>query len=66
MSATERLLLRPDEAANAIGVSRAKIYDLIARRQLPSVKVGCSIRVPVGALKEWIDAQLKAEASEAR
>jgi len=54
----DRLLLRPDEAATAIGVSRAKAYQLIAAGQIPSVRIGCSVRVPVDALKEWINRQL--------
>jgi excisionase family DNA binding protein len=62
MNATERLLLRPEEAAAAIGISRAKAYELIARREIPSVRVGSSLRVPVDALKQWIERQLKAEA----
>lgn len=63
MSATERLLLRPEEAAESIGISRAKAYELIARREIPSVKVGSSLRVPVDSLKQWIAQQLKAGAA---
>lgn len=51
-------MLRPAEAADAIGISRSKIYELIASGSIPSVSVGKSRRVPVGALREWIDRQL--------
>lgn len=51
---TEKLMLRPIEAADAIGVSRTKAYELIASGEIPSVKVGGCVRVPVDALKKWI------------
>jgi excisionase family DNA binding protein len=60
MAETERLMLRPSEAADAIGISRSKAYLLIAEGKLPSVKVGGCVRVPVVALKAWIDEQLQA------
>jgi len=58
---TERLLYRTHEAAEAIGVSRARAYQLIAAGVLPSVKVGGSIRVPVDALRRWITEQLESQ-----
>jgi excisionase family DNA binding protein len=65
---TDRLMLRPTEAADAIGVSRSKAYELIARGDIPSVKVGGCVRVPVKALNAWIERQLteRAEAETAR
>jgi len=56
----ERLLLRPVEAAEAIGVTRSKIYELRASGDLPSVRIGASMRVPVDALRAWIAEQLDA------
>jgi excisionase family DNA binding protein len=55
---TSKLLLRPAEAADAIGVSRSKAYELIASGQTPSIRVGGSVRVPIQALQEWIEAAL--------
>ncbi len=54
---TQKLMLRVQEAAEALGVSRAKAYELIAAGQIPSVKLGGCIRVPVAALERWIGAQ---------
>lgn len=54
----ERLLLRPREAAEAIGVGRSKVYELLASGKLPCIRVGSSVRVPVDALRAWIDRQL--------
>ena len=34
----DKLLLRPTEAAAAIGVGRSKVYELLARGDLPSVR----------------------------
>ena len=53
-------MFRPAECADAIGVSRSKVYELIAAGEIPSVKVGGCVRVPVDALRAWIDRQLEA------
>ncbi len=50
----DKLLLRPEEAAQALGVSRATVYLLLARGTLPRVYVGRSMRVPVAALNRWV------------
>lgn len=60
---TERLMLRPTEAADAIGVSRSKAYELIAKKEIPSVHVGGCVRVPVEALRAWIASQLQNDAA---
>jgi excisionase family DNA binding protein len=54
----DKLLLKPQEAAETLGVSRSKAYELIAAGTIPSIRVGCSVRVPVAALREWIALQL--------
>lgn len=53
---TERLMLRPTEAGDAIGVSRSKVYEMIAAGQIPSIRVAGCVRVPVKALEAWIAA----------
>ncbi len=55
MQGVERLLLRPEEAAAALGLSRSRVYELIAAGQVPSVTVGKSRRVPAAAHREWVD-----------
>ena len=42
------VLYRVEEAAEAMRLSRDKVYELIRSGQLRSVKVGRSRRVPVG------------------
>jgi len=48
------LLLKPAEVAEQLRISRAKTYTLIASNDIPSVKVGSSVRVSTDALKTWI------------
>lgn len=54
-----KLLLRPAEAAEAMGVSRSRAYELIGSGQIPSIRIGGSVRVPLEALRAWINRQLK-------
>lgn len=54
----ERLLLRPIEAAELLGVSRSKIYELLAAGELPVVRVGPAMRVPLHELRGWIARQV--------
>ena len=57
----ERVLLRVEEVAEAIGLSRAKVYELLTEGRIPSVKIGRSRRIPVSALKGWIEAELASQ-----
>ena len=50
----DKLLYRPAEAAELLGVGRSKIYALLAAGEIPSVRVGKSIRVPAGELRKWV------------
>lgn len=61
---TDRLLYRVGEAAEAIGVSRAQCYALIAQGKIPAVRLGASLRVPVDRLRQLVDQKL-AESSAA-
>ena len=49
--------LRPAEAAELLGISRSRAYGLIAAGDLPSVRVGTSVRVPLAGLKKWLALQ---------
>ncbi len=51
----EKLLLRPIEVTVTLGISRARVYELIASKELPCVRIGRSVRVPAEALKLWIE-----------
>jgi excisionase family DNA binding protein len=49
-----RLLLRPEEAAEALSVSRTTLYGLLASGEIQSVKVGGLRRIPVEALENYV------------
>lgn len=50
----EKLLLRIPEVADSLGLSRARVYELVASGELPSIRDGRAVRVPRHALVEWI------------
>jgi excisionase family DNA binding protein len=47
----DRLTLTVDEAAQVLGISRALAYELVARRELPSLRLGGRIVIPRRALE---------------
>jgi excisionase family DNA binding protein len=51
------MLLRVREAAQITGYSTAFMYTILARGELPVVRVGRSIRIPADALATWIRAK---------
>ena len=48
------LLVRPEDAARALGVGRTKVYELMRSGALRSVRVGDLRRIPVAALDEFV------------
>lgn len=53
-SSDPRYLLTVEEAAKRLSLKRAHMYALVARKVIPSVKLGPkSTRIPVAALEEW-------------
>ncbi len=56
----QKLLLRPIEAAEILGIGRSKAYQLMADGTLPTVRIGKkSVRVPADALRRWVDSQIR-------
>jgi excisionase family DNA binding protein len=56
---SERLLLRVTTAAKMLDVSKSQLYMLISRGEIPAIRVGRSIRIPLDWLQEWIAGQPK-------
>ncbi len=59
-----RLLLIPEQAAVTLGLGRSSVYELMRARQIRSVKIGRSRRIPylglldfVASLEEWAGAE---------
>lgn len=48
------LLLKPEEAAEALGISRSRYYELVADGKIKTVKIGASRRVTPEALADFI------------
>jgi excisionase family DNA binding protein len=61
MTITNRIddaqLLKVSEAAQLLRISRNLAYELVAKGELPSVRLGRLIRVPRSSLEAWIARQ---------
>jgi excisionase family DNA binding protein len=53
-----RLLVTVAEAADALGLCRSIIYELLLAGELPSVKIGRARRIPVAALEAFVERRL--------
>jgi excisionase family DNA binding protein len=58
-SGPEPLLLRVPDAAARLGLGRSKFYELVRSKEIATVRIGRSVRVPVSALRAWVDAKLE-------
>jgi excisionase family DNA binding protein len=47
--------LRAEEVARELGIARSKAYQMMASGELPVLRIGTSVRVPVSALRIWIE-----------
>lgn len=63
--ADSRLLLRPEEAAERLGIGRAHLYELLRRGELRSISLGSHARrIPVEDLEAFVAAK-RAEQQQA-
>lgn len=53
----ESELLTVPEAAQLLRISRNLAYELVARQELPSIRLGRVIRIPRASLDEWMEQQ---------
>ena len=58
-----RLALRPKEAAEALGISERALRQLLP--ELPTVRRGNIVLVPVAGLREWLRDESEAEKNRA-
>ena len=50
----DKLLLKPEEAAEVLGIGRSKFYELLTAGAIQSVRIGKCRRVPLAALEEYV------------
>ncbi len=55
LSPSDKLLLKPEEAAAALGIGRTQVYALIASGALASVQIGRLRRVPYSCLHRYVE-----------
>lgn len=56
---TEPLAVSITEACHLIGVGRSKLYELIAAKDIPLIKLGRKSLVPVASLRTFIESKAK-------
>jgi excisionase family DNA binding protein len=51
----DKLLLRPEEAAEVLSIGRSRLYELLGSGELDSVRIGTSRRVPAEELVRYVE-----------
>jgi len=49
------ILLTVEEMANFLNIGRNKAYNLIYKKNVPVLRVGCQIRIPKCLFVKWIN-----------
>lgn len=57
----EPLLVRVEEAARLLCLSRSTIYEMLESGEIPSVRRGAARRIPLAALRAWVEQQLRSD-----
>ncbi|HEV3102408.1 MAG TPA: helix-turn-helix domain-containing protein [Candidatus Dormibacteraeota bacterium] len=57
----EPLLLRPIEAARLLGIGPSKLFEMLARQELPVVRIGRCVRIPRQELAQWVNQSIDLE-----
>lgn len=53
------MLLKVEAAAKLLSLGRTKTYALIASGDLPVIRLGRAVRIPVAALHQWVEERAK-------
>ena len=51
----ERLLVKPEEAAAMLGIGRTRMYELLARQEIPSRRIGRSRLIDPADVRAYRD-----------
>lgn len=52
---TQRLTLTVEESARILGISRATAYEAVARGEIPCIRIGRRILVPIAGLNRLLE-----------
>ena len=64
LNLADRLALRPKEVAEALGLSERTVREIMP--ELPKIRVGKALLVPIDCLRDWLRDQAKTEQGRAR
>ena len=53
----EKELLDSQDVSRILGLGRTKVFAMMARAELPVVRIGRLVRVPRSALMAWIESE---------
>ena len=59
-----RVFLTPAEVAGVLGISRSKVYAMLAAKKMPSVSIEGVTRIPTAELRSWAREELGVELPE--
>jgi excisionase family DNA binding protein len=62
---SSRVLLTVDEAAARLSLGKTKVYELLMRGDLASVRIGVARRIPASALEAYVERLLTDQLGEA-
>ncbi|MCP3992839.1 MAG: excisionase family DNA-binding protein [Actinomycetia bacterium] len=51
----ERLTISVDEAASLLGISRSAAYDCVKTGELPSIRMGRRVLIPLAVLQRLVE-----------
>ena len=61
---TERVAVTVPEAGEMVGIGKSQAWELVRAGVWPSFRIGRLRRVPVDAVREWVERQAKAAEDE--
>lgn len=53
----EKLLLRPEDVAEQLSISRTRVYELIGSGELHGIRISRGVRVTADEVRRWLAAQ---------
>lgn len=54
---TDRIAYTAREAADAIGISLNRVYELAKKSEIPAIRIGGAWRFPIARIHEWMAQQ---------